>query len=457
MPWSLIRILPCAAKMLSFEYCNSNTMRARKSNYLWTVIAALVLLAHWGLPSSSGEHLSQSTPHKPKPERFGSSLDRLKWDSAANHAIEKDRKTEAAGTDVLRLSTLLVVLNTLVTDSRSRPVAGLTRDDFTVLEDGQPQEISVFSGGNEGTVARKLLLIIDRSGSERAYLESSLEAAKRLVADLLPSDQMAIVTDDVEMIVSYTADKMKLKIALDGLGSGGRAPTRSGESGPKSAAFHSRSMQFTALFAALRELVKDDGSRHVTIFQTDGDEAPTFRDQPDAGDYIWNMPRRNYGLADIYSAAQRSNAMIYTIIPSEKLLGLGPGELLERGRLLLERMERARFNSEREYVSYSIAHPISDAKVKLFAGRFAAGQLAAERVAEMTGGWASYLEHPEQAASIYSAILSDMNHRYVIGYYPSDNHTASAQGGRLRHLKIAVKSHPEYIVRGRDSYLPPDR
>jgi hypothetical protein len=104
-------------------------------------------------------------------------------------------------------------------------------------------------------------------------------------------------------------------------------------------------------------------------------------------------------------------------------------------------------------------HPLSDAKVKLFTERFAQGQYAAQRVAELTGGWALYLERPEQAAAIYSGILSDMNHRYVIGYYPSDDpHDSSLTGARgvgLRHLKITVKTHPEYIVRGRDSYLPP--
>jgi len=228
-----------------------------------------------------------------------------------------------------------------------------------------------------------------------------------------------------------------------------------GGGGSRTAVFHSRSLQFSALFAALRELVKDDGSRHIIIFQTDGDEAPTLRDQPDAGDYVWNMPRRNYGLGDIYAAAQRSNAMIYTIIPSERLLGLSPADLLSRGRLMLERMERARFSSERDYENYIDAHPMSDAKVRLFTARFASGQDAARRVAELTGGWAGYLERPEEASSIYQDILSDMNRRYVIGYYPVDT-GASGRGMRLRHLKVTVKAHPEYILRGRDSYLPPD-
>src|SRR5215471_7104855 len=403
MSWkrSSVIVIPAAAAALLTQYC-------------WS--AAL-----GGPPHPRSGALAQ----KQKSERFGSSLDRLKWDSRNNRAAEKEPEREPrAGQDVLKLSSLLVVVNALVADGGGRPVTGLARDDFSIEEDGRQQEVAVFSRGDQDTVPRKIILIIDRSGSERAYLESSLRAAKKLVDDLHAQDQMAIITDDVELVVSFTADKARLKASLDRLGGPGTTRGSGSAGGSRTAVFHSRSLQFSALFAALRELVKDDGSRHIIIFQSDGDEAPTLRDQPDAGDYIWNMPRRNFGLADIMAAAERSTAMIYAIIPSERLLGLSPEELQEHGRQMLDRMERARFGSEREYQAYTSTHPMSDAKVKLFAGRFAAGQDAAHRVAELTGGWSSYLERPDQAESIYSDILSDINHRYVLGYYPSDRSPA---------------------------------
>ena len=438
MSWkrSSVIVIPAAAAALLTQYC-------------WS--AAL-----GGPPHPRSGALAQ----KQKSERFGSSLDRLKWDSRNNRAAEKEPEREPrAGQDVLKLSSLLVVVNALVADGGGRPVTGLARDDFSIEEDGRQQEVAVFSRGDQDTVPRKIILIIDRSGSERAYLESSLQAAKKLVDDLHPQDQMAIITDDVELVVGSTADKTRLKTALDRLGGQGSARGGGSAGVSRTAVFHSRSLQFSALFATLRELVKDDGSRYIIVFQSDGDEAPTFRDQPDAGDYIWNMPRRNYGLADILGAAERSSAIIYTIIPSERLLGLSQEELQEHGRQMLEQMERARFSSEREYQNYTGTHPMSDAKVKLFAGRFAAGQDAARRVAELTGGWSSYLERPDQAESIYSEILSDINHRYVLGYYPSDSGPQIGKGGnqpvRPRHLKVTVKEHPEYVVRARDSYLPP--
>ena len=45
----------------------------------------------------------------------------------------------------IRATTRLVTVDTIVTDADSRPVSGLTKEDFTVLEDGKPQKIAFFS------------------------------------------------------------------------------------------------------------------------------------------------------------------------------------------------------------------------------------------------------------------------------------------------------------------------
>src|SRR5687768_18565963 len=46
---------------------------------------------------------------------------------------------------IIRVDTELVNINVRVIDRNSRPVGGLKRSDFTVLEDGVPQEIEFFS------------------------------------------------------------------------------------------------------------------------------------------------------------------------------------------------------------------------------------------------------------------------------------------------------------------------
>ncbi len=46
---------------------------------------------------------------------------------------------------VLRVTTRLVLVDVVVTDKQGQPVTDLTRDDFTLLENGKPQRIATFS------------------------------------------------------------------------------------------------------------------------------------------------------------------------------------------------------------------------------------------------------------------------------------------------------------------------
>ncbi|HSC77620.1 MAG TPA: VWA domain-containing protein [Candidatus Acidoferrales bacterium] len=51
---------------------------------------------------------------------------------------------------VLRVTTRLVLVDVVVTDKQGRPVTDLTRDDFTLMENGKPQRIATFSLENPG-------------------------------------------------------------------------------------------------------------------------------------------------------------------------------------------------------------------------------------------------------------------------------------------------------------------
>jgi VWFA-related protein len=388
-------------------------------------------------------------------QKFGDSLKRLKWDAAKGMAVERKGPKNSATTEdpgSIKLSTTLVTLDVLVTDNSGTNIIGLGKDDFVVSQDDRPQQAAVFSAGDDHNIPRKLILLIDWSGSERSYLDSSIHAASMLVNKLAVADKMAIVTSDVQLIAGFTSEKAKLLAALDALQSRAARRKPITEYPHSSTDYKGRSLQFTALLAAVREVIDPKEPRQIVIFQTDGDEAPTFRDQPQAGDFIWNMPDRQYGLADIYSAAEHCPATIYTVIPSENLIGLSGPMLLDRGRRMLEEMERARFTFETDYLRYSQTHPMTDAKVKLFTESFSSGQSAAAHVAEITGGWCAFLHKAEDAQAIYSRILSDINGRYTIGYYPQE----LEHDGKLHHLKIEVRGHPEYVIHGRDSYYAPN-
>jgi len=86
--------------------------------------------------------------------------------------------------------------------------------------------------------------------------------------------------------------------------------------------------------------------------------------------------------------------------------------------------------------------------LEMAASNLIKGQTAAARVADLTGGWTSFLESEKQASEVYARILEDINHRYIVSYYP----TNKAVDGKLRKVRIQVRGHPEYVVEGRTSY-----
>lgn len=385
---------------------------------------------------------------RPKRKKFGSSLkgfDKEQVDDrsvpAAGDARKPDPKIGVTG--ALKLKTLLVVFDLLVTDpATSRTVPNLAKEDFMLVEEGQPQEISVFTRGDDANLPRSIVLIIDYSGSQFAYLETSIEAAKMLVSSLGPSDEMAIVTDDVKLLVDYTSDKAKLVKALDSILARARKGKELGDS-----------LQFTAIFAALRELVDRDQTRPIIIFQTDGDEAPALHDQPEAERFAFLHKKetlRGYGLEDIYDAVRRSRATVYAVIPGDRLVGIPQEQIYERGREVLQKRSRA-WNLQWNRSEHSWRSRFSDYQVKLFTDIFVKGQEAVTRVAELGGGWTEFLERPEQAGEIYSAILADINERYVLGFYPSN----AEWNGSLRNVRIEVRGHPEFKIHGRTNYYAP--
>jgi len=390
-----------------------------------------------------------------KPPTFGSSLKRPKV--TTTDQPNRDAKNELSE-DTIRVDTSLVLLDVLVTDaSGARPITGLTKDDLIVTEDDRAQSISFFALGDDAQrLPRSIVLIFDRSDSELAYLEHSIEAAKKLVDQLAPTDEMAVVTDDIELAIGFTKDKKKLKQTLNSL----ERWTLEG--------YHTRSMQFSALLATLRELIDVKKQRPIIIFQTDGDEVGRLsRWPPIAGE---QSPTYAYDMNDVYSEVEKSRTKIYTVVPNDRLVGFSEQEAIERARRMLEKQRAAQsktkdmwYGAKRlppeatsnrtVHVSLPGLEELREKGTKRAIDTFVQGQAAAARVAELTGGWTSFLETPEQANEVYGHILADINHRYIIGYYPANK----VMDGTLRRVRVEVRGHPEYAVQGRRSYYATPR
>lgn len=249
---------------------------------------------------------------------------------------------------------------------------------------------------------------------------------------------MAIVTDDVALLSDFTKDKSTLESVLNQLER--RAGTEK---------WAGKSKQFSAHFAALRELVSTRHGRTYIIFQTDGDEWDRLRDlEPRSA---VRKSTLGYGLHDIVAAADRCACTIYAVMPGERLLGLSKKEIKERGERMTYRFWRdiAETSDKKALQESLYRQELSSDFVSSWTSWFLNGQAAAVQAAVASGGWAVFLERQEQAEEIYRRILSDMNHRYLIGYYPAND----KHDGTKRHVKIEVRGNPDYVVHRRTSYI----
>jgi VWFA-related protein len=101
----------------------------------------------------------------------------------------------------------LVEVYATVTDRDGRPVTGLTRQDFDVAENGQRQEVTVFSVGDVGL---SVAIALDRSFSMAGErLEQMKRAAGTFLDALKPSDRAMLIGigSTVDVLAPLSTDR----------------------------------------------------------------------------------------------------------------------------------------------------------------------------------------------------------------------------------------------------------
>jgi VWFA-related protein len=387
------------------------------------------------LSSSSSKPLTDPPVLRPRSRAFGFSLSRASGQNATQQGKNSDTDD-----DVVRVDTDLVVSEILVVNRDGRIVTGLSREDFVIREDGNLQEVASFTLGDNKDVPRSIVLIIDYSGSQLPYIKTSIEAAKMLVDKLNPKDRMALVTDDVKLLIGFTGDKNLLKAELESL----KTSALSGEVGS--------SYQYDSLMATLNELFDSEDSRSIVIFQTDGDQLNSLKGQTPVARFF--LPRK-YSLQDIINSAEKARATVYSVVSGVSFVAVPEAEMLSRARAEWENYQNAVIEMRRARkmrLPLTNAPPPSDNWLKNFAKEMLRMQTSLTTVSKSTGAWAEFLEHPSQADEIYTRILRNIELRYVIGHYPTNR----LRDGQRRSVKIEVRNHPEYIVVGQRSYYARD-
>jgi Ca-activated chloride channel homolog len=210
--------------------------------------------------------------------------------TGAGLAQEPPAHSEPAET--LKVDVKLVNVFVTVTDAHSAPVAGLAKDNFSLLEDGQEQKISIFE--KQSAVPLSIALAVDTSLSTRHDLPLEQASAKRFARAILrPVDALSVYgfSQFVRESVAFTADLKRIDEGIEHI--------RLGEA----------TALYDAIFVVSHALDRRQG-RKVIVLITDGGDTASKVDYKEAE-----------------RAAEEAEAIIYSIIvvPIENSAGRETG------------------------------------------------------------------------------------------------------------------------------------
>ncbi len=324
------------------------------------------------------------------------------------------------------------VVNVLVTvrDKDGKIISDLTRNNFTLLEDGRPQAIRYFT--RQSDLPMIVGLLVDTSGSERRMLGAEREATRAFLEQVLRPDKdkafLIHFDHDVELLEDVTSSRERLEKALDllesssprlqrhdnfsagggrqgwpGAGGGGwpggqgRGRGRGGRPGGQDRSGRMGTAFYDAVYLASDEIMKKQTGRKALILLTDGE---------DRGSKI--------SLAEAISSCERAETLAYSVRiaddESASMRGFGGhGRGIER----------------------------TDGKKIL------------QQISHSTGGAYFEVSKKKSVDQIYSQIEEELRNQYSLGY--SSDRPASDAGFR----KIAVTvDRKGLVVQSRDGYYP---
>ncbi len=160
----------------------------------------------------------------------------------------------------------LVRLLATVKDARGALVGSLTKDDFTLTDNGAPQEIALFE--RESAQPLSVALLLDTSASTGIELKYETDSVRRFLKAIFqegnPNDAVAFYTFNWEVTLqsNFTRRMARLEGALKGIKPEGGTSL------------------YDAIYLAADALESRDG-RHVMVIVTDGGDTTStkkFRD-----------------------------------------------------------------------------------------------------------------------------------------------------------------------------------
>jgi VWFA-related protein len=317
-----------------------------------------------------------------------------------------------------------------VRDKHGKIISNLSKDDFSVEEDGRPQTINYFA--RESDLALRLGLLVDTSLSQRNVLGQERSASYSFLDHLLRQDKdLAFIIHfdkDVELLQDFTPSRPKLQAALQTLqtpqfeggsrggnagGNGGGGPSDSGSGGSSGRASHHRgagTLLYDAIFLASDELMSKQQGRKALIILSDGVDHGSKE-----------------ALAEAIEAAQRSDTVVYSILFKDDESHGYPGGGMTGGR--------GPYGGGGHHGGGR--YPQEDRPD---------GKKILQQISKATGGQLYEVSKKETVDKIYAEIEEELRNQYSLGYAP-DRDT----GAGYHKIQLTTRNKDQ-IVQARDGY-----
>jgi VWFA-related protein len=301
--------------------------------------------------------------------------------------------------ETIKIDTRLVSVPVVVSDRNGRYIPNLTREDFTVLQDGVPQRIDFFATNEEPLT---IALLIDTSQSTRPVLDDIKDSARSLVKLLRPNDRAMIAAFDytTHVLSPLTSDTRELRKAID------QAEIPRGIVG---------TTLREAAYQTVENIFRPIKGRKAVIILTDGKD---FGSRVAADDLLNSLEESDTMVYSVMFQTDERNSFRRTTFSERGIYGR---RFPPRNPATLRRIERmAQMNRQAEEYLRQMAD--------LTAGRFFAS--ADGRLKE-----------------VFESIIKELRLQYRLGFYPPENNTQ----GAFHEVKVKV-TRPETVVRARNGY-----
>lgn len=265
--------------------------------------------------------------------------------------------TPPAQQPVFRTGVETVAIYATVLDQYDELVKNLTPADFEVLDDGKPQELTVFEAGLQPITA---ILMIDTSESMALNVELARYAAEQFVIRMLPGDKVRVgsFSDAITISPEFTSDRdLLIKDIQEHLHIGN--PTR----------------LWDAVDQTMTDLAPLGGRRILVLF-TDGDDTYSKR-----------------AAVTVFDRARSDELMVYTV-----------------------QFRTTPFARRQEIASMKM--PTLKEAFMYDPGRNPPPSEGLRRISTQTGGGNFVLGQNDNVGATFTRIAEELHFQYVIGFSP---------------------------------------